>query len=62
MAMMFLLGICAVGRWAIGYIMLLEFYPLKQKKYLGSVTQASGALPLLIGTVLAYTTKYTMSI
>jgi MFS family permease len=34
---MFLLGIVAVGRWAIGYIMLLEFFPETQKKYLGSV-------------------------
>ena len=34
---MFLCGIVAVGRWAIGYIMLLEFFPETQKKYLGSV-------------------------
>jgi len=34
---MFCLGIVAVGRWAIGYIMLLEFVTEGQKKILGSV-------------------------
>jgi hypothetical protein len=59
---MFCLGIVAVGRWAIGYIMLLEFVTEGQKKILGSVAQAAGAMPLLIGTLIAYTSKNTMYI
>jgi len=57
MCMNFLVGTIAVARWTVGYIMLQEFVPVRQKKVLGPIVNASGALPLLIGTLIAYSTR-----
>jgi hypothetical protein len=52
--MMFMYGTAATARWQIGLIYLLEFFPYKQKKIVGTAAHIAGSLPLLFGTAIAF--------
>ena len=61
-ALMFLIGACAVGRWTVGFIMLMEFLPQSHQKMVVPIAQATGAMPLITGTLLTYFTQNTVYI
>jgi MFS family permease len=61
--LMFWIGVFCVGRWTIGYIMLMEFLPVKYQKVAGPFVSSFGASPsLMVGAGLSYFTQSTYSI
>merc|ERR1712166_1310235 len=53
--LMFFIGVCAVGRWTIAYVFLVEFYTTQHIKTLIPVVNASAALPLIFATFFVNT-------
>jgi hypothetical protein len=49
---MFVLGCCAVGRWGIGYIYMMEFWSQTKIKTLGPCVNVVAGLSLLMGTII----------
>lgn len=55
------MGMCAAGRWTIGYIFLTEFLTEKNVLIVAPIINASAALALVFGTVtFQFITKYTI--
>jgi MFS family permease len=52
-------GLTVTSRWAVGYILLLEFLPETTQSLMGGVLQACGAMPLVLGTIISMTTHDT---